>query len=169
MTERDIADICKMNNSTMRVRVLLKYNIENYFKKKFGNTQVSVLLCIVSVLNTFFFQSQNSDSQTENPFTPVTHSLLSKSNAVSQSISTCCESNVLQIIKNSPKGNLLLDLKKLNDSSRSQLVENLVNYFIDHKIALDKPHFEKIAYEIVLLFPNECSVKKKYFKVLIYF
>lgn len=107
-----------------------------------------------------FFQNKNRDSQLEHPVSLVARSNSITSDAVSVSSSISFEISVRQIIQNSPKGSVLVNLKQLNESSRSQIVENIVNYFVDKKITLDKTHFEKITNEIILLFPNECSVRK---------
>lgn len=68
--------------------------------------------------------------------------------------------NLREIIKNGPKGDVLLDIKTLNETSRSQLVENIINYYLDYKISLDKENFIKIANDIIVLFPKESLVLK---------
>lgn len=134
MNYAELSDLCKKAEATIGLQIYLRRRIEKHFGKSFEKE--SNELSIGNVQQQPMSNKKDLIGTTQTPM------------------------RVLDILKNGPKGALLLGRKNdLNDSLRSLIVENIANYLLDNECQVSPVYWQNAAAEIVQIFPKESAVR----------
>lgn len=136
MNDIEISDLCKEAKATIGLKIYLRRQIEKHFGHSVEKKSSGLSL-----------GNDQQEQQLENQ---------KLSNGTTQ-----IPMRVLDILKNGPKGALLLGRKNdLSDSLRSLIVENISNYLLDNECTVSPIYWQNAAAEIVQIFPKESAVRK---------